>query len=172
MTARTHNHHVPSFSAKPKPLYLGVQSTSTAGNTALAAALANKDFIQSQAMYSFYLGQPVLLLRHLNGRGLPAPELRVLCSTNKRGQQAQSSLRIPRPRSPRSLAVSPETASGSPFGNGWNGGCQIWSPGTFGRQTLPEHWISGFSHKTDESRYGTRYTLSWGGRQMASCRSR
>lgn len=35
-------------------------------------------------MYRSYLGQPVLWLRHLNGRGLPAPELRVLCST-KRG---------------------------------------------------------------------------------------
>lgn len=34
-------------------------------------------------MYRLDLGQPVLLLRHLNGRGLPAPELRVLCSTKK-----------------------------------------------------------------------------------------
>lgn len=34
-------------------------------------------------MDSLYLGQPVLLLRHLNGRGLPAPELRILCSTKR-----------------------------------------------------------------------------------------
>lgn len=84
MTARIHNYHAPSLSAEQKPLYLGGKPTSTAENTALAAALANEDFIQSLAIYRLYLGQPVLSLRHLNGRGLPAPELRVLCST-KRG---------------------------------------------------------------------------------------
>lgn len=87
MTARVHHYHVPSFSAEPNPLYLSVESTSTAENTALAAALANEDFIQSLAIYRVYLGQPVLLLRHLNGRGLPAPELRVLCSTKRRAKK-------------------------------------------------------------------------------------
>lgn len=38
-------------------------------------------------MYSLYHGQPVLLLRHLNGRSLPAPELRVLCSSKKRAKK-------------------------------------------------------------------------------------
>lgn len=66
---------------------MGVQSTSTAGNAALAASLAGKGCIRSPAMYSFYLGQPVLLLRHLNGRDLPAPELRVLCSTKRRAKK-------------------------------------------------------------------------------------
>jgi len=87
MIARIHNYHVPSLSAEPKPLYLGGEPPSTAENTALAAALANKDFIQSLADNRSYPGQPALLLRHLNGRGLPAPELRVLCST-KRSQKA------------------------------------------------------------------------------------
>ena len=52
-----HNDHTPSCSAGPNPLRLGVQSTSTAETMAPAAALANKDFIQSLAMYSLYLGQ-------------------------------------------------------------------------------------------------------------------
>ena len=87
MRVRIHNYHVPSSPAGPNPLRLGVQPTSTTENTALAAALAHEDFIQSLAMYSLYLGQLVLSLRHLNGRGLPAPELRVLCSTKTRASR-------------------------------------------------------------------------------------
>lgn len=87
MRAKMHNDHTPSCSAGPNPLHLGVQSTSTAETTAPAAALANEDFIQSLAMYSLYLGQLVLSCRHLNGRGLPALELRVLCSTKTRASR-------------------------------------------------------------------------------------
>lgn len=69
MIARIHNYHTPSFSGEPNALYLGILFTSAA--EALAKALANEDFIQSQPMYSLYLGPPVLLLRHLSGVVLP-----------------------------------------------------------------------------------------------------
>lgn len=53
--ARIRKYHVPSFSAEPSPRYLGDQPTSAAENSALAAALANEDFIQSLAMYTLTL---------------------------------------------------------------------------------------------------------------------
>lgn len=49
MIARIHNYHAPSLSAELNSLYLGGEPPSTAENTALAAALANEDFIQSLA---------------------------------------------------------------------------------------------------------------------------
>lgn len=86
MIARIHNYHIPSFSVEPNQ-WCQMFGPPPLQRTALAAALANKDFIQSLAIYNLDFGQPVLLLRHLNGRGLPAPQLRVLCSTKKRAQK-------------------------------------------------------------------------------------
>ena len=63
------------------------------GHSAAAAARPTRGYSVTGCMCGFYLGQPVHPLRHLNGRGLPAPELRVLCST-KRGPEAPRPSRL------------------------------------------------------------------------------
>lgn len=115
--SKKYNDHTPSSFGWTKPaLHLGVQSTSHCRTRSSSSSSGQPRILFSHWLCaSLYLGQLVLSCRHLSGRGLPALELRVLCSTKTRARRPTV------PSTPRPQQSVQKQLPRAHSGPGWSG---------------------------------------------------